>query len=86
MILQNIISLQTPFRRDKSRDPIKTTWEFITKVSIALVFHDHVGFPLRPFTDLLCIHGYHPTLYTAISRKVVGKTARDNPERHCGWF
>ena len=27
-------------------------------------FHDHVGFPLRPFTDLLCIHGYHPTLYT----------------------
>ena len=24
----------------------------------------HVGFPLRPFTDLLCIHGYHPTLYT----------------------
>ena len=63
MILQNIISLQTPFRRDKSRDPIKTTWEFITKVGIALVFHDHVGFPLRHFTDLLCIHGYHPTLY-----------------------
>ena len=24
----------------------------------------HVGFPLRPFTDLLRIHGYHPTLYT----------------------
>ena len=24
--------------------------------------------------------------YTAISRKVVGKSARDNPERHCGWF
>ena len=24
-----------------------------------------VGFPLSPFTDLLCIHGYHPTLYTA---------------------
>ena len=24
----------------------------------------HVGFPLSPFTDLLCIHGYHPTLYT----------------------
>ena len=22
--------------------------------------------------------------YTAISRKVVGKSARDNPERHCG--
>ena len=24
----------------------------------------HVGFPLRPFNNLLCIHGYHPTLYT----------------------
>ena len=24
----------------------------------------HVGFPLRPLIDLLCIHGYHPTLYT----------------------
>ena len=24
----------------------------------------HVGFPLSPFTDLLCINGYHPTLYT----------------------
>ena len=26
------------------------------------------------------------SLYTAISRKVVGNSARDNPERHCGWF
>ena len=26
------------------------------------------------------------SVYTAISRKVVGKSARDNPERHCGWF
>ena len=25
-------------------------------------------------------------LYTAISRKVVGKSARDKPERYCGWF
>ena len=24
--------------------------------------------------------------FTAISRKVVVKSARDNPERHCGWF
>ena len=24
--------------------------------------------------------------YTAISRKVVAKSARDNPERYCGWF
>ena len=28
-------------------------------------FHaHHVGFPLSPFTDLLCRHGYHSTLYT----------------------
>ena len=26
------------------------------------------------------------TRYTAISRKVVGQSARDNPERYCGWF
>ena len=24
--------------------------------------------------------------YTAISRKVVGKSAGDSPERYCGWF
>ena len=28
--------------------------------------------------------GAHPD--TAISRRVVGKSTRDNPERHCGWF
>ena len=26
------------------------------------------------------------SLHTAISRKVVGKSAHDNPERYCGWF
>ena len=25
-------------------------------------------------------------LYTAILRKIVNKSARDNPERYCGWF
>ena len=30
-----------------------------------------VGFPLRPFTDLSCIHGYHPTLYTVEPPKKV---------------
>ena len=25
-------------------------------------------------------------LYTAISRNVVGQSARDNPERYFGWF
>ena len=31
-------------------------------------------------------HQIYTNIYTAISRKVVGKSARDNPERHCGWF
>ena len=26
------------------------------------------------------------SMYTAVSRKVVGKSVRDNPERYCGWF
>ena len=26
------------------------------------------------------------TVYTGVSRKVVGKSARDNPKRYCGWF
>ena len=25
-------------------------------------------------------------MFTAIFGKVVGENARDNPERHCGWF
>ena len=29
---------------------------------------------------------YVKMVNTAISREVVGKTARDNPERYCAWF
>ena len=36
--------------------------------------------------DLDCVSSENSVLYTAISRKVVGKSERDNPERHCGWF
>ena len=25
-------------------------------------------------------------MYTTVSRKVGGKSARDNPKRYCGWF
>ena len=38
---------------------------------------------VNKYTFLL---GPHRPGYTAISRKVVGKSARDNPERYCGWF
>ena len=34
------------------------------------------------------LHSAHQlySVYTAISRKVVEKSARDNRERYCGWF
>ena len=31
-------------------------------------------------------HALSEFLYTAISRNVVGQSARDNPERYCGLF
>ena len=33
-----------------------------------------------------CIMGNWKIENTAISRKVVGKSTRDNAERYCGWF
>ena len=42
----------------------KAVLAMILQIAEGPVFHDHLGFPLRPFTDLLCIHHYHPTLYT----------------------
>ena len=42
-----------------------------------------VLFQKRPVT---CIADTLNQLYTAVSRKVVGKSERDNPERYCGWF
>ena len=42
-----------------------------------------------PSIDALCTHAVMFMTsfiqYTAISRKVVGKSAPDNPERHCGF-
>ena len=39
-------------------------WSFRSQGSFFSYSTHHVGFPLLPFTDLLCIGGYHPTLYT----------------------
>ena len=46
------------------------------------------AYGLCGFHSLLLQNSLHWTdcLYTAISRKVVGKSAHDNPERYCGWF
>ena len=47
------------------------------------------GFSERPVSSWLApteFEGDYADMYTAISRKVVGKSARDNPERYCGWF
>ena len=42
---------------------------------------------------LVCIHAApyacrntDRSIHTAISKKVVGKSERNNPERYCGWF
>ena len=46
------------------------------------------GFGLFRNSNLLTAHEHvansYNDAYTAISRKVVGKSARDNPERYCG--
>ena len=39
-------------------------WSFRSQGSFFSDSSHHVGLPLSSFTDLLCIHGYHPTLYT----------------------
>ena len=35
--------------------------------------------------ELTELHVHSPFMYTATSRKVVGESALDNPERYCGW-
>ena len=46
------------------------------------------GFGLFRNSNLLTVHEHvansYNDAYTAILRKVVGKSARDNPERYCG--
>ena len=46
------------------------------------------GFGLFRNGNLLAVHenvaNSYNDAYTAISRKVVGKSARDNPKRYCG--
>ena len=37
-------------------------------------------------SDIHRLAGNYVWPHTAVSRKVVGKSARDSPERHCGWF
>ena len=39
----------------------------------------------REKTYICLLHSFF-IIHTAISRKLFGKSARDNPERYCGWF
>ena len=60
--------------------------------------HSTLIFFFSERVDLLCNHSNGDLftsresspgvslVFTAISRKVVGKSARDNPERYCGWL
>ena len=60
-------------------------------MSSNIIYSSLPTFPLTCFTltELRSVwsqgSGY-VSLYTAVSRKAVGKSARDNPERYCGWF
>ena len=60
-------------------------------MSSNIIYSSLPTFPLTCFTltELRSVwsqgSGY-VSLYTAVSRKAVGKRARDNPERYCGWF
>ena len=39
-------------------------WSSSLQGTFSAIGTHHEGFHLSPFTDLLCIHGYHPTLYS----------------------
>ena len=41
---------------------------------------------LSVIVEVYSVECFSSTQYTAISRKAVGKSAPDNPERYCGWF
>ena len=44
-------------------------------------------FPIFEQTRTVNIYGEHGIMaHIVISRKVVGKSTRDNPKRYCGWF
>ena len=45
-----------------------------------------IGDILLTFLKKLHINFWCKNKYTAVSRKVVGKSERDNPEGYCGWF
>ena len=59
-----------------------TEWSPIRSVIVRVITKPRSGSPVCLITSMKgravgeCI--------TAVSRKVVGKSARDNPERHCG--
>ena len=56
-------------------------WEIFLKV-----FGSRVNLTCAQEPRCLRLAWWTRSFYIAISRKVVGKSARDHPERYCGWF
>ena len=82
----NLINIKNPISYNRPRGPTDKASDYESGDSR---FESWRG---RSFTFLSCIVKKAATVtvykigYTAISRKVVGKSTRDNAERYCGWF
>ena len=63
-------------------------WLFCTAITTICIFLITIIIIICQEAMSLCSHNLYKSTgsYTAVSRKVVRKSARDNPERYCGWF
>ena len=80
------ISAELPSEEELERwygEPIKAA---ILPTSLFLTNKKGTNNRLFYFKFIRVRRGPIMQIYTAISRKVVRKSARDNPERYCGWF
>ena len=62
--------------------PLNFPFFFGPRFNFRATTHDHAEIFIDTYSAIRCVYAY-----TAISRNVFGKSARDNPERYnCGWF
>jgi len=64
---------------------VSAIWSYLLKVWISLTCLYVKEFAVRTLGSIVQTV-WNWCMYTAISRKIVGKIARDNPERYCGWL